>query len=428
MEDCPDLFIDCKFSNFAADRFCVKLMLFINILFSAVELVAAGLMFAKHKQQPDRSRLFIAFFFLLSAASVLVITIDRVAGLGLLGSDTVMSPVYIILGFIIYFLLLLYPIEVMRPRWMTLRRALRLLLPWLFFLACLAIVAPFGFRDLLSAREILPNINETDVYLRIVLSLIFIPYGLWSCRIQYNWQRSSASKKWVRIIVALAMLMTVTFSFHSLFNIRWMIYVHAVLYILLTCLILRLELVSRFRVPDNASQKPARKSLAGDGNAVSARAGGSSLPDAYAGDAEPDAYAGDSEPDASAGDSGTAPVSLREESSGHIREKLTVLMNTPGVWQNPELSMGELCNLVGTNTTYLQQAIKEMGWQSYSDMINRKRIEYVCHELTTGREENIQDVFYRAGYRSRVTAWRNFTAITGLSPAEWISREQSSES
>lgn len=394
-------------------------MLFINILFSAVELVAAGLMFAKHKQQPDRSRLFIAFFFLLSAASVLVITIDRIAGLGLLGSDTVMSPVYIILGFIIYFLLLLYPIEVMRPRWMTLRRALRLLSPWLFFLACLAIVAPFGFRDLHSAREILPNINETDVFLRIVLSLIFIPYGLWSCRIQYNWQRSSASKKWVRIIVTLAMLMTVTFSFHSLFNIRWMIYAHAVLYLLMTFLILRLELVSRFRVPDSTLQKPIQEPIADDMNVVSVQAGSPSLPDAYAGDAEPDA---------SAGDSGTAQVSLREESSGHIREKLTALMNTPGVWQNPELSMGELCNLVGTNTTYLQQAIKEMGWQSYSDMINRKRIEYVCQELTAAREENIQDVFYRAGYRSRVTAWRNFTAITGLSPAEWISREQSSES
>ena len=101
--------------------------------------------------------------------------------------------------------------------------------------------------------------------------------------------------------------------------------------------------------------------------------------------------------------------------------RLEVIIRETDVWQNPDMSVGELCNLVGTNANYLQKAIKEMGWQSYSDMINRKRIDYVCQELSTGEAKNIQDVFYRAGYRSRVTAWRNFTAITGVSPAEWVS-------
>ena len=99
-----------------------------------------------------------------------------------------------------------------------------------------------------------------------------------------------------------------------------------------------------------------------------------------------------------------------------VRDKLTAAMEQPEIWQNPELSRGMLCKILGTNTNYLQKAIKELGYASYSEMINCKRVEFVRREIEAGNKENIQDLFYRAGYRSRVTAWRNFTSITGKSP------------
>ena len=102
-----------------------------------------------------------------------------------------------------------------------------------------------------------------------------------------------------------------------------------------------------------------------------------------------------------------------------VRDKLTAAMEQPEIWQNPELSRGMLCKILGTNTNYLQKAIKELGYASYSEMINCKRVEFVRREIEAGNKENIQDLFYRAGYRSRVTAWRNFTSITGKSPSSF---------
>lgn len=380
----------------------MKLMLYLLlILLAVVEFAAAGFMFAKHRRQPDRSRLFIAIFFLLSALSAVWIFAERITGHEYVGG-TIMDMDYVILGFVVYFLLLLYPIEVLRPHWMTWRRSLKLLSPWAFLVLCLVAVNIFKPLELYSASEILPNIGSTDVFLRVLLSLIFIPYGLWTCFMQYNWKESSAPRQQLRSIVGLSMIMTVTFSCTCIFDARWLEYVHIFLYLLLTYSILRLELVVRFRVPKSAVQETETED-----------AGGETEDDAPVQPVKSQAAEGDGK---QAGVSSVAPVIAR----------LEVIIRETDVWQNPDMSVGELCNLVGTNANYLQKAIKEMGWQSYSDMINRKRIDYVCQELSTGEVKNIQDVFYRAGYRSRVTAWRNFTAITGVSPVEWVSEGKAS--
>ncbi len=376
------------------------------ILYAAyivVELGAACLLFARRKQQPDRSRIFIAVFFFLSAMSAVIGSVSRIMHANLFVTGEVMGPASIILGFVTYFLLLLYPIEVMRPRWLNAGRAGRILAPWLFFFLCFLAMMPFdGVRSLHSLSETLRNIGYTDVYLRVVLSLIFIPYGIWLYRFQYNWKMSSASKLWIRSIVALAMLMTVTFSMHSIFGIGWMLYVHFALYFLLTFIILHYELRARFRVPEGC----------GDGED----------PEAFR-EPAPESFAGTPSDAEASPDAGIA-FSVNGVPD-RVKEKLRFVIDDPLVWQNPEISVRKLCDLVGTNTNYLQKAIREMGWQSYSDMINRKRVEYVCESLSSGETENIQDAFYRAGYRSRVTAWRNFTAITGVSPLEWAGTEKS---
>lgn len=402
------------------------------ILFALVEFMAAGFMFAKHRRQPDRSRVFIALFFLLSALSAVFIVAERTFFPGTLGQGD--GTLYIILGFVVFFMLLLYPIEVLRPHWVTCLRALKILTPWLFFVLCLFAVAPLGLHTMSSAKDILLHIGETNVFLQVILSLIFIPYGLWLCLMNYNWRQSSAPRKWLRLIVALAMLMTVTFSSTRIFNVRWAMYVHIFLYFLLTYIILRVEFVIRFRVPDDSDE---------DRTGVEAVRGEETVPEApqidelsHEGEsressAAPTHGAGEPETSISGGSESEAADSSgshsRVETPDPICERLRSLMENPDVWQNPDLTAGELCNMVWTNSNYLQRAIKEMGYQSYSDMINRKRVDYVCRELSRADGSNIQDVLYRAGYRSRVTAWRNFTAITGLSPVDWMVKVQSAD-
>lgn len=271
----------------------------------------------------------------------------------------------------------------LRPNWINPRRLLALISPWLFFTLLLLALLPFGQTELHSPAEILPNIYHSDVLLRVLLSLIFIPYGLWLIFIRYNWRNSSAPKSWINTIVLMAMAMTVTFSLSRTLGMLWISYLHMFLYVVLTAVILWMEFRVRFKVPDNT-------------------------------EAEDGAFAASL---SIAEDKPMAETALTTQEL--VRDKLTAAMEQPEIWQNPELSRGILCKILGTNTNYLQKAIKELGYASYSEMINCKRVEFVCREIEAGNKENIQDLFYRACYRSRVTAWRNFTSITGKSPSSF---------
>lgn len=343
------------------------------------EFVAGLLMLFKRKRHRDRSRLLISLFFLLTTVVIAFIVGMMLSGKYIKG-EHVLGTGAIITGFSLFFLLLLYPLEVLRPNWLNARRLLCLLSPWLFFAIMLLCLVPAGYTELHSPSDIIRNISRSDVLLRIILALIFIPYGVWLLIIHYNWRNSSAPRAWIHAIVLIAMTMTITFSLNRLFGFHWTIYMHILLYNVLTVVILLMEFRVRFKVPDNTETVLEGESSAG---AV----------------AEEKKVA--------------KSVKTTPEL---VRDKLIEAMEKPEIWQNPDLTRGMLCNIIGTNTNYLQKAIKELGYASYSEMLNCKRVEYVRREIEGGCKDNIQDIFYRAGYRSRVTAWRNFTAITGSSP------------
>ena len=352
-----------------------------------IELVAGVLMLSQRRRHRDRSRLLIAIFFLLTAV-VVAVTMGLMLSGRYVKGDHILGTGAILTGFALFFLLLLYPLEVLRPNWINPRRLLALISPWLFFTLLLLALLPFGQTELHSPAEILPNIYHSDVLLRVLLSLIFIPYGLWLIFIRYNWRNSSAPKRWINTIVLMAMAMTVTFSLSRTLGMLWISYLHMFLYVVLTAVILWMEFRVRFKVPDNTEEG------------------------AFA--TEEGAFAASL---SIAEDKPMAETALTTQEL--VRDKLTAAMEQPEIWQNPELSRGMLCKILGTNTNYLQKAIKELGYASYSEMINCKRVEFVRREIEAGNKENIQDLFYRAGYRSRVTAWRNFTSITGKSPSSF---------
>lgn len=45
-------------------------------------------------------------------------------------------------------------------------------------------------------------------------------------------------------------------------------------------------------------------------------------------------------------------------------------------------------------------------------------------ELRKAPAQNLQELFFRAGYRSRATASRNFRLIAGCSPSEFIEKNR----
>ena len=126
-------------------------LFFLNMI---LEAIAAYIVFAEHKRQSDRSRLFIAFFFLTSAIASLGEIVIALCAPEYDGGFLLMDPIIILFGFLIFFLLWLYPIEMLRPGWIDWRRGLLLLSPWLFFMAALLMLHHFDIRPLYTLSDI----------------------------------------------------------------------------------------------------------------------------------------------------------------------------------------------------------------------------------------------------------------------------------
>ena len=107
----------------------------INIAVMAVHafamLVAAALIFIKHKDPNDRSKSFIFAFFATSA----IVAIGEISLIlqsnHFLDHYTLMPPQSICMSGITFFLLLCYFIEVIRPHWLTFKRFIGIISPWL---------------------------------------------------------------------------------------------------------------------------------------------------------------------------------------------------------------------------------------------------------------------------------------------------------
>ena len=74
----------------------------------------------------------------------------------------------------------------------------------------------------------------------------------------------------------------------------------------------------------------------------------------------------------------------------------------------------ELC----TNRLYVSTAINEEMGITFSDYINRKRVNYAIHLMRTNPQMTIYEIADLSGFSSDKSIYRNFKNITGKSPKE----------
>ena len=267
-----------------------------------------------------------------------------------------------------------YCVELLRPHWLNAKRIFYIMLPWLLLVVALIIGAVYDKQILVihTIEQLCENLFQPDVFIRLLLVLLFVPYAIWLFVIDFNWRHSSVSRKTTNIIVAMTIILSFTYIGSRGLQFFYGYIAHELVYVLITFYLVRLECKERFH---RATQQhnPATK----------------------------------------------PQMLVSENTMEHLVNALNEVISNPDVWQNPDLTIDDIARIVGTNRTYLQMAAKYKGYASVMDMIHHIRIEYVCQQLRTVSSPQIQNIFYDAGYRSRTTAWRNFVNIMGCTPTEF---------
>lgn len=357
----------------------------INIAIMAIHafamLAAAVLIFIKHKDPNDHSKSFIFSFFLTSAIVATGEIIIILRNNQLLDHYTLMEPQSICMSGITYFLLLCYLVEVIRPHWLTLKRFVGIISPWLLIVAATLIlyIKDNGHTHVYNFDKLSTVITYPDMLLRTAMTASLTFYSLWIMYICCFTKRYNPKRPLIRVTLIITLLMTVTFFCSRGLQLFWAYMVHEALYIAISVIIIYVEHYERLHIPYETVRTYYRPAVE------------------------------------------SAP-SATQEAINLVSIKLCNLMEDPDVWQDPELTRDTLVQLAGTNRTYLQEAAKVLGFKTPADMLYRRRIEYVCECLRKNPTANLQELFYDAGFQSRTTAWRHFTEIVGCTPTEFIEK------
>lgn len=102
--------------------------------------------------------------------------------------------------------------------------------------------------------------------------------------------------------------------------------------------------------------------------------------------------------------------------------ELNKLMKEQELWRNPDLTQEHLASLLKTNRTTLSTIIQDNGFSGYKEYVNRIRIDEYLKIVNSEEYVSSQEAFFRAGYRSRMTALRYFQQFLGCTPSEYRNR------
>lgn len=88
-------------------------------------------------------------------------------------------------------------------------------------------------------------------------------------------------------------------------------------------------------------------------------------------------------------------------------------------WRDPALSLPTLARLLGTNTSTLSRALNEGLGMSFTEMINRMRVDAVVVALGQHHDKPVLEIAFEEGFNSKASFNRAFKLYTGGTPTQY---------
>ena len=116
-------------------------------------------------------------------------------------------------------------------------------------------------------------------------------------------------------------------------------------------------------------------------------------------------------------------VSKKEEID-NWKSKIETLMNTQSIYQNPQLTLTDVAEALGTNSKMISNVINQGFQMNFNDFINYHRIEAIKKKIGNGEhlKSTLLGLAIDCGFNSKATFNRAFKKSTSITPKDYISQ------
>lgn len=173
-----------------------------EILFAIIHLTVfafliSGVLLCLQRAENRRPRMYLALFMFITAGELAYRLYIAYRTRVVMMVDEVL-PIYVLVTGVAEILLMyLYPLELLKPGWLTAKRLFLLFLPWLSVGGVCVLVYP-DFRSLSSFSDMMQHMGEFNVWFRILILLgCVVTYTILLLCIPYKWQQSSVDRTWI---------------------------------------------------------------------------------------------------------------------------------------------------------------------------------------------------------------------------------------
>ncbi|MBO4611230.1 MAG: AraC family transcriptional regulator, partial [Bacteroidales bacterium] len=103
----------------------------------------------------------------------------------------------------------------------------------------------------------------------------------------------------------------------------------------------------------------------------------------------------------------------------NMMEQITAVIEEKELYRRKNLRITDVATELATNKTYVSVLLNNMSGESFTQLITRYRVAYAQKLLREHPDMLLDEVAEESGFSSRTSFFRNFKALTGMTPQEW---------
>lgn len=349
----------------------MKYIATVLLVLMTIGLIVCGiLLWRRRKETGDYSRYIQALFSWVSAFFTFTFIL-RTWTETTTADGAFLEPEHTFVPIFIQALFFLYPLEVINPIAGRTKVYACLFVP-LLMLVLVGMCAGIEYTPLHTYADIWQHIDEFNVWFRLLSLIIMLSYAFALFLVPYDWRRSSADRKFIMSYATGFCLIGVLHFSIQLSHAYWLTLLHQLVWMAFFFGVAYYELKERMIVSPSVQDY-----------------------------LKPDTASSDFVDD----ELWVKIMNIVEENEG---------------WRNPDMDMSFLTKQLFSNRTYVREAFRHHTGMTFGEYLTKRRIDYVAEELRQHPDANIQNLFIKAGYRNRTTAWRQFQKLKDLSPTEFV--------